>query len=97
MKKLSHGDLRGKSERELRSLANKLEKSVHQSRKDGKSTHSLETEICYIQRELELRRLGGGAPHKALGNPVQRETVGYSLSKTDGFGFQDIPSPPSPL
>ena len=57
MKKLSHGDLRGKSERELRSLANKLEKSVHQSRKDGKSTHSLETEICYIQRELELRRL----------------------------------------
>ena len=31
-----------------------------------------------------------------LGIPVQRETVGYSLSKTDGFGFQDIPSPPPP-
>ena len=57
MKKLSHGDLRGKSERELRGLANKLEKTIYQTRKDGKSTLNLETEICYIQRELELRRL----------------------------------------
>ena len=31
-----------------------------------------------------------------LGIPVQRETVGYSLSKTDGFGFQDFSSPPPP-
>jgi len=57
VKKLSHSDLRGMSDRDLRSLVRRLESKVQKMRKASESTHNLETEICYVQREIELRQI----------------------------------------
>ena len=47
-------------------------------------------------RKPELRNVKDGfaeeAVAAALGNPVQRQNVGYSLSKTCAFRFSDIAS-----
>ncbi len=57
MKKLSHSDLRAMSDRDLRSLARNLESAVQKTRRSNEKTNDLETEICYVQREIELRQI----------------------------------------
>ena len=59
MKKMSENALKGMSESELRSSARRLETTVTKMRKDRSDTRVLETEICYIQREIELRKKFG--------------------------------------
>ena len=59
MKKMSEQALKGMSEPELRSSARRLESTVAKMRKNRQNTKVLETEICYIQREIELRKKFG--------------------------------------
>lgn len=59
MKKMSENALKGMSESELRSSARRLEATVTKMRKNRTNTTVLETEICYIQREIELRKKFG--------------------------------------
>ena len=51
-------DLRYKSEDEVVSIGDRLNKSlrISRSRRDAESSKLLEREICYIQRELEMRQ-----------------------------------------
>jgi hypothetical protein len=59
MKKMSEEALKGMTETELRSTARRLESNVTKLRKNKQNSKDLEMEICYIQRELELRRRFG--------------------------------------
>ncbi len=59
MKKMSEEALKGMTETELRSTARRLESNVTKLRKNKQNPKDLEMEICYIQRELELRRRFG--------------------------------------
>jgi hypothetical protein len=59
MKKMSEKALKGMTETELRSTARRLESNVTKLRKNKQDSKDLEMEICYIQRELELRRRYG--------------------------------------
>ncbi len=59
MKKMSEEALKGMTETELRSTARRLESNVTKLRKNKQDSKDLEMEICYIQRELELRRRFG--------------------------------------
>jgi len=59
MKKMSDEALRGMSDGELKTAVRRLETTVGKLRKSSQATRSLEEEICYIQRELELRRRFG--------------------------------------
>ena len=58
MEKLSEDALKGMTDGELRTTARRLETRVSKHRK-GTDARALEEEICYIQRELELRRRFG--------------------------------------
>ena len=58
MKKLSDEVLKGMTDGELRTTARRLETKVGKNRKSPAS-RDLGEEICYIQRELELRRRYG--------------------------------------
>lgn len=51
-------DLAHKSEDEIRSLSDRLNKNLRLSRskKDDKSSKIIEQEICYIQREVDQRQ-----------------------------------------
>ena len=51
-------ELRYKSEDEVISISDKLNKNLRiaRSKKDSNSSKLLEKEICYVQRELENRR-----------------------------------------
>ena len=59
MKKMSEEALKGMTETELRSTARRLESNVTKLRKNKQNSKDLEMEICYIQREIELRRKFG--------------------------------------
>jgi len=59
MKKMSEKALKGMTETELRSTARRLESNVTKLRKNKQDSKDLEMEICYIQREIELRRKFG--------------------------------------
>jgi hypothetical protein len=59
VKKMGEEALKGMSETELRSAARRLESNVVKLRKNKQDPRDLETEICYIQREVELRRKFG--------------------------------------
>ena len=59
MKKMSEEALKGMSESELRSIARRLESNATKLRKSKQNSKELEMEICYIQREIELRRKYG--------------------------------------
>ena len=59
MKKLSEAALKGMSEGELHSTARRLETRAGKLRKGSDASRALEEEICYIQREIELRRKFG--------------------------------------
>jgi len=59
MKKMSEEALKGMTETELRSTARRLESNVTKLRKNKQDPKDLEMEICYIQREIELRRKFG--------------------------------------
>jgi len=59
MKKLSDETLKGMTDGELKTTVRRLETSAGKMRKGTQATRSLEEEICYIQRELELRRRFG--------------------------------------
>jgi len=59
MKKMSDEALKGMTESELRSSARRLESNVAKMRKNRHETKDIEMEICYIQREIELRRKFG--------------------------------------
>ncbi len=50
-------DLAHKSDDEMRSLSDRLNKNLRlaRSKKDDKSSKSIEHEICYIQREVDQR------------------------------------------
>ena len=61
MKKLSEEVLKGMTDNELKTTARRLETKVGKMRKGSQTTRNLEEEICYIQRELELRRRFGHA------------------------------------
>jgi hypothetical protein len=61
MKKLSEEALKGMSDGELRTAARRLETRVGKQKRGTDATRALEEEICYIQRELELRRRFGHA------------------------------------
>ena len=77
MKKMSENALKGMSESELRSSARRLEETVTKMRKNRTNTTVLETEICYIQREIELRKKFGyirvGAEDIENNNPLEFE------------------------
>ena len=77
MKKMSENALKGMSESELRSSARRLEATVTKMRKNRTNTKVLETEICYIQREIELRKKFGhirvGAEDIENDNPLEFE------------------------
>ena len=77
MKKMSENALKGMSESELRSSARRLETTVTKMRKNRTNTKVLETEICYIQREIELRKKFGhirvGAEDIENDNPLEFE------------------------
>ena len=77
MKKMSENALKGMSESELRSSARRLEATVTKMRKNRTNTTVLETEICYIQREIELRKKFGhirvGAEDIENNNPLEFE------------------------
>ena len=59
MKKLSDEALKGMTDGELKTTVRRLETRAGKMRKGTQATRSLEEEICYIQRELELRRRFG--------------------------------------
>ena len=59
MKKLSEEVLKGMTDGELKTTARRLETKAGKMRKGNQATRNLEEEICYIQRELELRRRFG--------------------------------------
>jgi hypothetical protein len=59
MKKLSDEALKGMSDGELRTAARRLETRAGKQKRGTEDTRALEEEICYIQRELELRRRFG--------------------------------------
>jgi len=59
MKKLSEEVLKGMPDGELRTTARHLEAKASKIRKGTPDSRALEEEICYIQRELELRRRFG--------------------------------------
>ena len=59
MKKLSEEALKGMTDGELRTTARRLETRVGKQKKGNSASRALEEEICYIQRELELRRRFG--------------------------------------
>lgn len=54
---VSWGDLVHKSDEEIRSLSDRLNKNLRLARtkKDDKSSKLIEKEICYIQREADQR------------------------------------------
>jgi len=59
VKKLSKEALKGMTDGELRTAARRLETTVGKQKKGNTAARALEEEICYIQRELELRRRFG--------------------------------------
>ena len=59
MKKLSDEALKGMTDGELRTAARRLETRVGKQKRGTEATRAFEEEICYIQRELELRRRFG--------------------------------------
>ena len=59
MKKLSEEALKGMTDSELKTTARRLETRAGKMRKGNQAARNLEEEICYIQRELELRRRFG--------------------------------------
>ena len=61
VKTLSEQDLRTMNERELRKLVGDLENDAKVLRKKRQAPSQQETEICYIQRELEFRRRFGSS------------------------------------
>ena len=61
MKKLSEEALKGMTDSELKTTARRLETRAGKMRKGNQAARNLEEEICYIQRELELRRRFGHA------------------------------------
>ena len=61
MKKLSEEVLKGMTDSELKTTVRRLETKVGKLRKGSQATRTLEEEICYVQRELDLRRRFGHA------------------------------------
>ena len=59
MKKMSDEALKGMSDSDLRATARRLETAAGKQKRGTGATRALEEEICYIQRELELRRRFG--------------------------------------
>jgi hypothetical protein len=59
MKKMSENALKGMTEGELHATARRLETRIGKLRKGTDASRALEEEICYIQREIELRRKFG--------------------------------------
>ena len=59
MKKMSDEALKGMSDSELRATARRLETAAGKQKRGTEATRGLEEEICYIQRELELRHRFG--------------------------------------
>lgn len=56
---MSEKGLKTMNERELRKIMSDLENDAKALRKNHKSPSLQETEICYIQRELEVRKRFG--------------------------------------
>jgi len=79
MKKMNEEALKGTAEPELRSSVRRIEAMVQKLRKnrENESAKVLEEEICYIQREIELRKKFGHirAPvgDTENGNPLKFE------------------------
>ena len=72
MKKMSEPALKSMSESELRNTIRRFESKVFKLRKNSESTRELEEEICYAQREIELRRRFG---HLRLGGDTGNDDV----------------------
>ena len=59
MRKMSEQDLKTMSSDDLREQVKILETQVSGLRKSHKETQTTEMEICYVQREIELRKKFG--------------------------------------
>jgi|SaaInlStandDraft_2_1057019.scaffolds.fasta_scaffold23238_3 hypothetical protein len=65
MKRLSEQEIKSMSDNELREQVKLLEFRADDLRKRREDPQRIETEICYVQREIELRRKFGHAQQTA--------------------------------
>jgi len=59
VKKISELAIKRTSDAELKNTARRLEAKIGKLNRERKNARSFEEEVCYIQRELELRKKFG--------------------------------------
>ena len=77
MKRLSEQEIKAMSDNELREQVKLLESRAADLRKRREEPQRIETEICYVQREIELRRKFGHAQQTARATAPQEGELSF--------------------
>jgi len=80
MNRLSEQEIKAMSDNELREQVKLLEFRADDLRKRREDPEQIETEICYVQREIELRRKFGHA----------QQTVRVTAPQEDALSFDNL-------
>lgn len=77
MKRLSEQEIKSMSDNELREQVRLLEVRADDLRKRREEPQRVETEICYVQREIELRRKFGHAQQSARTSTSHEDSLSF--------------------